>query len=225
VSLNRVAKRLRREAVANPKKAALLGLLAVVALYFWAPLMCGWFNSEDSPKEAKSAKADAKGKSIPDAASEPGSKQKEKAHKTPEYSWQQLAEWMDNDPRTSAARSRKGQRDPFRMTKAQLAQVKPNQEQENQVKNEEEPELTPQDLGMVLSSTIVGPRRQVALINGKTYRPGDTIEMEKGKQKVSFTLMEILPRRVVLSRENKPFTLNMPSSNNSGQINLLGNTK
>jgi hypothetical protein len=39
VKLDKLVKQLRRDATANPKKTALLGVMALVALYFWGPLL------------------------------------------------------------------------------------------------------------------------------------------------------------------------------------------
>ncbi len=39
MNLEKLTKQLRRDVAANPKKAALLGLMVVVALYFWGPLV------------------------------------------------------------------------------------------------------------------------------------------------------------------------------------------
>ena len=44
MSLERFAKRLRREVIANPKKAAILGIMLLVAIYFWTPLVMGWMG-------------------------------------------------------------------------------------------------------------------------------------------------------------------------------------
>ena len=44
MKLDKLVKQIGRDAAANPKKAALLGVMAVLALYFWAPLLVGWFS-------------------------------------------------------------------------------------------------------------------------------------------------------------------------------------
>ena len=45
---SRFARRLRREIAANPKKAGVLALLLVVAIWFWTPLMAKWFANPDA---------------------------------------------------------------------------------------------------------------------------------------------------------------------------------
>ena len=39
MKLDKLLKRLKRDAAASPQKAGALGLMVVVALYFWAPLV------------------------------------------------------------------------------------------------------------------------------------------------------------------------------------------
>ena len=57
MNLNKLARQLRREAMANPKKAAVLGLLLLVALYFWGPLVWGRVAGDGASEKPPAAEA------------------------------------------------------------------------------------------------------------------------------------------------------------------------
>ena len=42
MKLDKLARQLRRDVAASPKKAVALGLMVLVALYFWAPMVWKW---------------------------------------------------------------------------------------------------------------------------------------------------------------------------------------
>jgi hypothetical protein len=216
VRLKRIAKQLKREATAHPTKAALLGLLAVVALWFWAPLVWGWIAEDDQTIGAVVTEPAAESPAAPSPPTSAGARTTSKQSDAPQHPWQQLVQWMDSDPRTSAAQAVPEIRDPFVGCKTEVAERLPEEETEKvQV------EVTPQSLGMTLSSTIVGPRRRVALINGKTYRQGQTVTATRDGQEYVFTLTEVHPRRIVLRYQAKQFELIIPSPAGSAQIELV----
>src|ERR1700681_3555557 len=45
---SRFSVKLRREIAANPKKAGILALLLIVAIWFWAPLLGKWFGKPET---------------------------------------------------------------------------------------------------------------------------------------------------------------------------------
>ena len=53
VKLDKLAKQARRDLLANPKKAALLGLMLLVAAYFWGPLLWKWLVPASGSKGGK----------------------------------------------------------------------------------------------------------------------------------------------------------------------------
>src|SRR6266576_3193818 len=53
VNLEKLAKQLRRDLAANPKKAAALGLMVLVALYFWGPLAWKWVAAGGNKRNSK----------------------------------------------------------------------------------------------------------------------------------------------------------------------------
>jgi len=210
VNLSKLAKQLRREATSNPKKAAALGLLALVALWFWAPLVKGWFVKDNPAVEAKPAKpaGDSSPTSVANVPSQSGTEPK-KAEK-PQRPWYQLVQWMEEDPRTSATDPFARQRDPFSRVKTRVVI--------------EKPEELSQSLGMELSSTIIGSNRRVARINGKTYQEGSLVEIDKNGREIEFRLERVERRRVVLNRDGKQFELKLAGSPDSGRIKVVRNT-
>ena len=206
-------KKLRREATANPKKAGLLGLLLLVAVYFWAPLLRQWTSSaENAPEPSTAAAAPQPGvstaaqpsgavataptPSAPAAAAPPA---------PPKFHWKQLVAAIESDPRMRPAEpsaETTTQRDPF---------IDPQPpaiaEAAMDVEGTRRDEVTPGELGLVLSSTIIGRERRTALVNGKVYAAGRELMARDG---VVFVVRDIEPWGIVLERAGKRFELELP---------------
>jgi hypothetical protein len=197
-----LAKKLQRETKANPGKAAALGVLLLVAGYFWAPLIKGFvFPAETAPAATATASAPA----TPAPALTP-TVDAPKVLESPVYDWQKYAQLLDDDVKMRSAVELPSPRDPF-----QSRQVDPHETAEvktaAQEKAAEAPPLEPRDAGLVLSSTFVGPRKQIALIGGKPYHIGDRVRVQKDGIKASFKLVDVQPRLIVLERNGKQYEL------------------
>jgi hypothetical protein len=204
---SRLIKKLRREIKSSPKKAAVLALLSVVALWFWAPLAAKWFGKSETdgknvgpvavtnpqPSNTKNAGANMAGL-VPDAAAVKPT--------FPRRPWQQLLSWIEQDLRMSPATDLESGRDPFH----------PIEEKKNKplAVATEKPDVTPDDAGLALRSTIVGGDQKTALIGREIYREGETIVATRGEGE--FRLVEIRPREVVLERSGKLYRLGLPTS-------------
>jgi len=212
VNLKKLTKQMQREAKANPGKAVFLGLLAVVALWFWLPLVWGWIGKEDpTTAEAAVETFDTNtAATLNQESTTPG--ETEASH----YPWHEIAKWMDNDPLTSAANMIKLRRDPFRPHSSQSSQEAIDDEPEELL-----PDVTPESLGIVLSGTIIGPDRRVALINGKPYDEAKPVRFLKDGQKIEFTIEQIHPRRIVLQRNEEQFELRTQPSALSERIQRI----
>lgn len=225
MNLSRISRQLRREATAHPKKAAILGLLCLVAVWKWVPLACGWINEDDPAAKAPVVVAAVNpvpqplaglpsvgDKDVsPNGQTGPGAAPNKPDD--PKHPWHQLVRWMDNDPRTLATNPGLGRRDPFL-----IAQAEPAEDD----REKPTPAATPEALGMVLSGTIVGPHRRVAQINGQSYRQGQTVKLAKDGQQIEFTLSAVFSRRVVLRRNGEQFELTIPEPARAGRIELVG---
>ena len=216
--LNKLTKQLRREVTANPKKAAILGLLAVVALWFWAPLVWGWV-APDGENTAKAVELDA---DIPPTLPIERTKNyKTTQQKTGEtrHHWKQVVEWMEDDPLTSTANIIISKRDPFHMQKPEMVEETVEPEIEPEIVQKD---LTPEELGLVLSSTIIGKRRRLAQISGKTIELGGFVNVTKDDRQYEFKLVEVQHRMVVLQRNSERFELRIPVPVDSEKIELYG---
>jgi hypothetical protein len=103
MSAQRIARQLRREIKANPKRAALLGGLVAIGIYFWAPLVAGWVMPKESGK--KTIKASTR-KSTPEeaASSQPGQPRLGHAKPKEDTAWTQLWAAIQADNRTNHRR-------------------------------------------------------------------------------------------------------------------------
>ncbi|MEN6497037.1 MAG: hypothetical protein ABFD16_22315 [Thermoguttaceae bacterium] len=210
MSANRWIKQLRREAARNPAKAGVLGLLVVVALWFWAPLVWGLVGSREESSQPSPTGSPLATRDVSSPA--PAST----ATAAPAATWQQLVEWRKRDPRTTAADMLKTRRDPFHAIPSAVVQEEVKAVPVVQVV------ITPEQLGLRLSSTVVGSDRRVALINGRIYREGQVLKCGKEAQEILFRLAEVHSRHVVLEREGHRFELAIPEKKLSDRIQLSG---
>lgn len=193
--MNYFVKRLRREIGGSPKKGALLGVMVLVGIYFWAPLVAGWLGGKpgrSSSIAAGLATASTAGPTTGDktAAQQP---------------WYVLSDWIRHDPLKRSVGPREGARDPF---------VPP----EDIVNKEQEPAEPPMkavatdEIALALGGTILGPHGRMALINGKSYREGDSVKISCEGQTIVLKLVEIGPQNATLDRDGNRVVLKMSVS-------------
>ncbi len=216
VGNNKWIKRLRRELKANPKKGAVFGVLMLVAVYFWIPLIWGWLSVDESTLSAAAMTPAVQqpGGIIDQAFAKPAAV----AATAPASPWQQLVAWMESDARTAPALGLTDARDPFDQQPIEIPAA--------EVKAEEEPAnaaalWTPEMLGLEVSSTVVGPRRSVAVISGRTYVMGDSIEVSRGGRQIALRVAEVQPSGVVLECGSDRFELGIPKRTLTGRVELL----
>jgi hypothetical protein len=240
VNLGKLARQVKREAATNPKKAAVLGLMCLVAVWFWAPLVIDWVgpNEGSTAKTAKTVPAAAVANGVSLAAARPGKTPKDESPSPqPEHSWQKLVEWMERDPRTKPAslsdrvidvdgpasallnhllNARSGTtvvRDPFHRPEPPWPmeeEAEANAEQQQLTAMP--PERSPAELGAQLTSTIArADGSGVAMINGEVYRRGDTVALADADQSYDFQLTDVRPSGVTLVRDRKRYELRIPS--------------
>jgi len=207
VNIKAVKKQLQREIRANPGKAGVLGLLLAYALWAWAPLVGGWFSGDEKPKAAivpPVAKSDTPAPG--ESAAEP---QKEDAFEQ----WRSIAEAIDNDPLMRPTTRFSGGRDPLAEHAQRGMPIVEQEEPERPVvvaqPRPREPEMTPKRAGLTLTSTVIGPRRSVAVVNGKAYILGREIHGFADGKPISFRLIDVQARRVILQRKGKQYALKM----------------
>jgi hypothetical protein len=184
--------KLQREIKKSPKKAGMLALLFVVAVYFWVPLVMG--GPAAKPVVSPTAAA---------ATSTPAPIAVAPVPAVPTTTWQQLVHWMEHDVRMKSMPVMSSKRDPLQP----LAQ-EATEEPEQKIEVATILDIKPESLGLVLSSTIVGSERSVAQISDRTYRVGEHVPADKSS-KQQFVIEQIGPRYVVLGRNGRSFTLRM----------------
>lgn len=218
-------KRLSREIAGSPKKAAALGALLLVALWFWAPLIKGWMapaslaaagaaDTSSGRTAASAGPAPAQPAAVPPASPSGGAApaSSDTAQAFPNgYTWQQVAAAIDADPLMQPAGPIADRNDIFAV--APPAAVAAPAE----APSEPPPiKLSPSDAGLVLSSTVMGPAGRVALISGRRYRVGDDVKSTKDGQPIVFKLITVEPRQVVLETDGDRYLVKMPGARLSG---------
>lgn len=219
VSMNRVAKQLRREALANPKKAIVLGLLLAVGLWFWIPLVGSWIWPDDPSAEGTAVASVAQPPPLPAPMASRAQGPPDEVQ-VPRHPWRQLVQWIHSDPRTQPAGIPPEGRDPFVIPGSQLVEVPSVEDPDGPIVP---PDVAPESLGMVLSSTIIGPGRRMARIDGKLYRQGDPVAHQKDGRPIRFLLAEVHSRQVILQRNGERFELKTPSAPRAGTIEVFRN--
>jgi len=119
---------------------------------------------------------------------------------------------MDDDRLTLAVGLTNRGRDPF------MASRPERDEAISSLQEEMSADVTPESMGLILSGTIVGSNRRVALINGKPYRQDQPVTLVKDGKEIEFVIEEIDSRRVVLRRNDERFELSTQSKTLSGRI-------
>ena len=108
MNLDKLAKQLRRDLAANPKKAAALGLMVAVALYCWGPLVWGWLHSKQGKKTDQSQLAHL---ILTDDPLEPTDKAKGRSKAR--FRWETVRPLLAQDPRMVSATFDEVWIDPF----------------------------------------------------------------------------------------------------------------
>ncbi len=220
MSLQKLQKKALRELKASPQKAAMLALLGVVAAWFWAPLVFK-SNAHATPAAplpvAAAPAAGAPATLAPSTVSAAQGKE--------QMAWTEVASAIDHDARMSPATltGLAEERNPFvppvnlaANDRDLAAKEDAKKKSEEDAAEAEQHAAGPDDLGLVLSSTLVGNSRRAALISGRTYELGSKIRVE-GE---AFRLVEVEPNRIVLERDGQQYTLSIKRRKGGGRIEL-----
>lgn len=205
MSKNSLGNRIRREIVKSPKKAAFLGVLIVVSMYFWVPLFWGHTNNNNEDVVVPVVNQAA--------VTSSGTINSVKDSKNNRPSWREIRKWIDNDPRMKPAELLAFAQDPFQDMHVTLESS--IAEKKDDIKP---PPETPASLGMTLSSTIFGQRGGIARISGKTYARGQKIKIEKEGRSYEFILDDIRDRQVILEANGEKYELNIPEPGKSNRM-------
>jgi hypothetical protein len=168
-----IGERLLREIARNKAKSAALGILCLVACYFWMPLVVKFFKGKNNATPAVQPAETTAVVNVTSAAPEGD---------VPKFDWRDFLAWTAKEPRMIALAVSTETRDPFsnRITPATSVAAEDQQTvtadaamDRNRTAGEQV--KTPKDYGLQLHSTVVGGRRSSANINGVNYRVGDWV--------------------------------------------------
>ncbi|PHS16985.1 MAG: hypothetical protein COA78_03325 [Blastopirellula sp.] len=220
MNLQSIIKQLKREVKKSPLKASVLGGLFLVACWFWAPLLLNWVMPEDSSTEL--------------VVKEPEDSETIETYETVliqpvvnKIGWQTRARQIEQDPRMQSQKLHADTLDPFR--DYSIAASNPATEA-----NDEIPvavhEISPKDVGLTLSSTIVSPQGNIARINQQNYRIGGLVFIKSHEDgnhpsSVGFEVRSIGSHSVLLERHGKVYSLELrnPKTTGSGRIVMRRN--
>jgi len=212
VNLDKLAKQLRRDVAANPKKAAALGLMLVVALYCWGPLVWSWMSSNQGKKTDQAQLANL---ILTDDPLEPADKAKNRSKAR--FRWEKVRPLLAQDPRMVSATFEDVWIDPF--GKPVIATDQSGEPGApggtTMVATSEAALTTPAEMGLTLSSVAIGPRRRAATISGERYYVGDEItstNKDSGLPTAKFRVAKITSQGVELERNGKTFMLRLERS-------------
>jgi len=216
VSLDRYVKQLKREAKRNPQKAGALALLLVVAAWFWLPLI--WPAKETPPPVVATP---ANSTSSPTVTIESTATE---ATPTTEVKqrWQDLDEWIDRDPSMktiSVVIGAADVRSPFVVWRNPEVIKAEKERAVLKLAEAAEVVISPVELGLELTGTVIGKEKRTAIIDGQAYGKDDTVETESG---VTFKLTTIEANRVVLERKGNRFELAIRRGQLSGRVRVRG---
>ena len=195
----------------NPKKAIALGLMVLVALYFWAPMLWDYV----SPKKAKKSGNAAVNLILEDDPIEEGTQGGAKPKSS--YQWDKVRKLAAADPRMKPASFRRSWTNPFQ--KEAPAPMAGTEDPVKAAAAELAQDIDPVKAGLKLTSIVIGRKSRSATINGKTYREGQMVPQkgatpsEKSDTAAAagpqFELIKISRSRVELARNGKIYTLDM----------------
>jgi hypothetical protein len=147
--------RLRREIARNKAKSAALGVLFLVACYFWMPIVTKSFTKKKSPTPVVPS---AETTNVVDAAPTAP------AGDVPKFDWKEFLTWMTSEPRMTVMTVSTETRDPFSKRIVREAPLAEDQNlvattgDDDKYRIDEEPVKTPKECGLQLHSTFVGRR-------------------------------------------------------------------
>jgi hypothetical protein len=212
VNLEKLAKQLRRDLAANPKKAAALGLMILVALYFWGPLTWKWVMDSGSKRTNKVSTASL---ILTDDPAEPTQQSRQRGGA--KFRWEKVRQLIRQDPRMVSATFESGWVDPFGKP---AASTMPEASVEDAKDDAATAAATiaavePSEIGIVLGGVMIGPRNRVATINGEACHEGDVIEVvDKTDKSVSrhFRVVKIGRQQVELEISGQILVLDLKPS-------------
>ncbi|MDA7980128.1 MAG: hypothetical protein MPJ50_15285 [Pirellulales bacterium] len=188
-----MTQQLVRELKAHPVKAGLLGALAAVALWFWAPLVLETLGTDGESEPSQELAAATKSAAITPVPDAPMQAPQQNSSK----SWKQLVELMASDPLKQPLAEITVDRNPFEQPQVPAVETEnalplsPIANGQSRLANPEKPHV----VGPALMGTAISRHRRSAVIDGKAIQEGDFIQAQDGKK---YFVERISARKVTL---------------------------
>ncbi|MBA2114976.1 hypothetical protein [Bremerella alba] len=185
MNIQKTTNQLTKEIKRNPAKAAILGGLLLVAIWFWYPLVQKWFGGKSRPVASQSAEHDLV---IPQATQLPTPEVPAIAESVPAVikDWRSIAQQISDDPWMNKGTLRQSDFDPFYPEQPPETVLTATNTTSDSTPSLDVP---PETAGLVVSSVIVGGRVTIARVNNQNYRVGDTIRVSDAN--IRYTLVEV----------------------------------
>jgi hypothetical protein len=173
VTLDKLSKQLRRDMAANPKKAAALGLMVLVALYFWGPLVWRWVAASGNKRSDKTEMAAL---ILTDDPAEPT--QQTKARGGAKFRWEKVRQLIQEDRHMRSAAFDPTWTDPFgRGAKISLTETQTPPPAESATAAAASIAKEPEEFEIVLNGIFIGAKTRVATINGEPCYVGEMVAL------------------------------------------------
>jgi hypothetical protein len=218
VKLDKLVRQLRRDIVASPKKAAALGLMVLVALYFWAPMAWGWIASGVGGATRAAADSDV---ILDDDPVDPAAQAKKARHV---FQWEKVRKLTAADPRMTPALFDSSWNNPFRAVEPKVGAG-----QGGAGGHPAQPTVPvgtdPAQAGLTLTSVAIGARRRSATISGDSYMEGEIVKVgdkdgETGAA-IEFRLVRVGFSEVELARDGQIYKLKLQRSRLAGGDEII----
>jgi hypothetical protein len=196
VSPDRLLTAIKQEMLRNRKKSAILGVMCLVAAYFWVPLIWGWIAPDDLEEDSlvSAAPADFVVTAEPSTVAAPTVAAAPPARRRRATPWDELLRTIQEDPRMASAELAKLQRSPFAPLKSEAPAPPIVEAASPPATAVERPQLA--DLDLELTGIVYGPRFRVATINGTQYHENDLLRVSIAG--LTCRVAAIRPHHVVL---------------------------
>lgn len=214
MNISRLKKTAVKEFKRSPAKSIALIMLLPVAGYFCAPLFKGFLPKSKKALPVASHDLTASPFTLP----VPTTDTSNPTETTNQVDWREVAKWLATDPLAAPATLAAGVRSPFTdPTRPDL-----DEEAEEEAEDEEAESETPppgvhdifKEQLLTLTTTMIGSRRRMAMINGEVFTEGDivSVSIEDARQQDPFelTLLKVERRTIVLAHEGEQFRLDLP---------------
>jgi hypothetical protein len=204
VKLDKIARQIRRDIAASPRKAAVLGLMVLVALYFWAPMIWGWIRPANTGSSAVASSSDL---ILEDEPIDPAKSAKKEGRA---FAWEKVRRKVAADPRMTPAVYDVSWADPFRPPQKDAGSqtgVTP------ETAAAAAPAIDPAALGLKLTSVAISAQRRAAVISGEKYREGDLVPSNGDRQGsppgIQFRLTKVGFHEVHLEYQGQTYILEL----------------